>query len=105
MNDNIQDQIFRMTLTFEGFGEQKFRLYCPRADEEIYRQAQKQIEDKLIRYRAKFPTKTSIDYLVMSAVHIAANCVKYSRLHEQNEVFETMKQLTGEMDEFLNKND
>jgi cell division protein ZapA len=102
MDENVQDEKFRITLTIE---ELRYKMFCKRSDEKVYRDAASQVNDKLLRYRAKFPSQSLVEYLTMTALDVSAQNARFRRTRDKTEVFETLKRFSGELDAFIAQND
>ena len=79
------DDLFEIKLMVGGT---YYPLTIPRKDERLYREAARRINDKLNRYRTRYPQLSEEKYYVMAAVHIAM-------------VKEKIRQLDRELDSIL----
>jgi cell division protein ZapA (FtsZ GTPase activity inhibitor) len=102
MDENVQNEKFRITLTVEQL---RYGMFCKRADEKVYRDAAGLVNDKLLRYRAKFPAKSLVEYLTMTALHVSAQNVRIRRMRDKTEIFDSLKRMSGELDAFIAQND
>jgi hypothetical protein len=100
--NNTQEEKFRIHLKI---AEKRYPMWCPRSEtgeeEMIYHKAERNINDKILFYRAKFPEKDSYDYLAMSAIHISAQNERIKKIHDKSGIFEKLEKLTDEIDGFL----
>lgn len=63
-----EDELFEIKLLV---GETYYPLTIKRKDEAMYREAARRINDKLNRYRERYPRLSDERYYVMVAVHIS----------------------------------
>jgi hypothetical protein len=98
----MQDKTFKINLKIAG---KRYPMWCLRsedgAEEKIYRDAERNINDKLLLYRVKYPYEDSCDYMTMSAIHISAQNERIKKIHDKSVVFEQLEKLTKEIDDFL----
>jgi cell division protein ZapA (FtsZ GTPase activity inhibitor) len=100
-DENFRNEKFRINLKI---AEKQYPLICRRKDEKIYRDAAVAINDKIARYRAKFPAQNLLDYTTMSAIHISAQYETIKDIRDKSEVFDRLNTLTGELERFITKN-
>ncbi|MDR1371985.1 MAG: cell division protein ZapA [Dysgonamonadaceae bacterium] len=103
--NNIPDENekFRINLKIAG---KRYPMWCLRKEkvEKIHRDAEQSINDKLLRYGARYPKKDIYDHMVMSAIHISSENESRKKNQDKSEVFETLQKLASEIDEFLKEN-
>ena len=73
-------------------GESMFPIVVPREDEEIYRNAEKMINQKLSTYAKKYPTLSVELHLKMALIDLSVNQV---RLDNQNNVAPFIDLMSG----------
>lgn len=79
----------------------KYPLNIPREDELLYREAARQIDNKLNKYRKWFPKMGSIDHWAMASLELA---YENERLREKNDTepyMETLKRLEEAVDDCI----
>lgn len=82
-------------------GSTYYPLKIKRKDERIYREAARRINDKLNRYRKKYPQLSEEKYYVMSAIHIAMVNVMLEDYNDTVPYQEKIKELDQELDNIL----
>lgn len=75
-----------------------------RDEEEIYREAERLINDKLNVYRAHFPTLPNEQYLYMTLLDISVRLIKAERHNDTMPYKEIMSKLTEEIMSTLGDN-
>jgi cell division protein ZapA (FtsZ GTPase activity inhibitor) len=100
-NEKFRDEKFKINLKI---AEQQYPLICCRKDEKVYRDAAAAVNDKILRYRSRFPAKSLLEYTTMSAIHIASEYEAIKDIRDKSEVFDRLEALTGEIEEFISNN-
>ena len=80
---------------------QKYPLTIPREDEALYREAARQIDNKLNKYRRLFPEQGSSTHWSMVALELA---FQNTRLKDNNDTvpfMETLKRLEDSIDDCI----
>ncbi len=86
---SIADSIYSMTIN--------------RKDEELYRKAAKEINDKLNMYRERRPEGAMLDHLRMVAFDFAFKVVNSEYRNDTQPYKDKLEQLTKEMEELFQK--
>ncbi len=82
-----------------------FRIRCKRSEEQLYRIAVRQLNDKIDRYNSKFPKGPEMnDLLIMAALDFSLKSVKTEKNEDIEPVFEELDKLNSELIEFIRKN-
>ena len=92
------DDLFEIKLMVGGT---YYPLTIPRKDERLYREAARRINDKLNRYRTRYPQLSEEKYYVMAAVHIAMVNVMLEDFNDTAPYKEKIRQLDRELDSIL----
>ncbi len=78
-------------------------LRVPRSDEEIYRKAQKMVNDNLENYQKRFSRHSYEEILIMVAFHLSTTISRHQLTGNVSPVEETLKALEAEIDKALNQ--
>lgn len=83
--------------------EKSYGLWINRSEEEIARKAAKQIQNKIIQYRQKFPaSKVDVkDLLAMVAFQLSMSNLQLEDKNDTNPFTERILQLNDELDMYL----
>lgn len=68
-----------------------------REEEEVYREAERRINDKLNLYKERFPGKGSNDYLHMTLLDLSLRLVREERRNDTAPFVDAMSNLTAEI--------
>ncbi|HZK04121.1 MAG TPA: cell division protein ZapA [Bacteroidaceae bacterium] len=96
----MMDDTFEIKLLV---GETYYPLSIKRKEEAMYREAARRINDKLNRYRKRFPQLSEEKYFVMVAVHISMINLKWENFNDTMPFKEKIEALTKELDYILDK--
>ena len=80
---------------------EKYPLNIPRDQEEYYREAAKQINYKLNRYRSRFPKFDSNKHWAMTAVELAYEVVRLQHSTDVEPYKDKLKELTDLMEKYI----
>ena len=67
----------------------------------MYREAARRINDKLGRYRQRYPQLSEENYYVMAAIHISMVTVMWESFNDTTPYKDKIRQLDEELDSFL----
>ncbi|MCD7938126.1 MAG: cell division protein ZapA [Tannerellaceae bacterium] len=83
--------------------EKSYGLWIRRSDEELARKAAKQIQNKLIQYRQKFPDSSVDvkDLLAMVTFQLSMSNLQLEDKNDTNPFTEKIIQLTDELEMYL----
>ena len=98
MEEKAMDDLFEIKLMVGGT---YYPLTIRRKDERLYREAARRINDKLNRYRTRYPQLSEEKYYVMAAVHIAMVNVMLEDFNDTAPYKEKIRQLDRELDSIL----
>lgn len=93
------DDLFEIKLMVGGT---YYPLTIPRKDERLYREAARRINDKLNRYRERYPQLSEEKYYVMAAVHISMVNIMWENFNDTTPYKDKIRQLDQELDSILN---
>ena len=97
MNDNEKMKIHL------SMADQTYTMTINRTDEELYRKAAKQINEKLNTYRARRPEGTLINHLTMVAFDFAFNLAANEHRNDTEPYKQKLDELTRELEERFRK--
>lgn len=92
------DDLFEIKLMVGGT---YYPLTIRRKDEGLYREAARRINDKLNRYRERYPQLSEEKYYVMAAVHIAMVNVMLEDFNDTAPYKDKILQMDKELDSIL----
>lgn len=92
------DDLFEIKLMVGGT---YYPLTIHRKDERLYREAARRINDKLNRYRNRYPQLSEEKYYVMAAVHIAMVNVMLEDFNDTAPYKDKILQMDKELDSIL----
>ena len=92
------DDVFEIKLMVGGT---YYPLTIKREEEELYRGAARRINDKLNRYRKRYPQLSDEKYYVMAAIHISMANVMWERFNDTAPYADRIRQLDKELDSIL----
>ena len=93
------DDLFEIKLMVGGT---YYPLTIHRKDERLYREAARRINDKLNRYRKRYPQLSEEKYYVMTAVHIAMVNVMLEDFNDTAPYKDEIRKMDRELDSILN---
>lgn len=82
---------------------ERYPLIIKREEEHLYRDAAKQIDYKLNKYRNKFPNFNTEKYWVMTALELAFENMSMKDWNDTQPYQEKLKQLEEDIDECIRK--
>ncbi len=94
----MENDLFEIKLRVGGA---YYPLKIRRKDELLYREAARRINDKLNRYRERFPQLSEEKYYVMVAIHIAMVNVKWENFNDTSPYLDKIRKLDEELDSVL----
>ena len=80
-----------------------YPMKIDRDEEEVVRKAASQINDKLNKYRTRFPNLPLEKYLVMIAMDFANASLKSDNRNDTSPYTEKLKDLTKELEDYFKK--
>ncbi|MBO4268549.1 MAG: cell division protein ZapA [Bacteroidaceae bacterium] len=92
------DDLFEIKLRVGGL---YYPLKIKRKDEFMYREAARRINDKLNRYRERYPQLSSEKYYVMAAIHISVVNVMWESFNDTTPYRDKIRQLDEQLESFL----
>jgi cell division protein ZapA len=92
------DDLFEIKLMVGGT---YYPLKIHRKDEGLYREAARRINDKLNRYRERYPQLSEEKYYVMAAVHISMVNIMLENFNDTAPYKDKIRQLDKELDSIL----
>ncbi len=92
------DDCFEINLMVGGT---YYPLKIRREDEQLYREAARRINDKLNRYRKRFPQLSEEKYCVMAAIHTSMANVMWEQFNDTAPYADRIRQLDNQLDAFL----
>ncbi len=78
-----------------------YPLTIRREDESLYREAARRINDKLNRYRERYPQLSEEKYYVMAAIHISMANIMWERFNDTAPYAEKIAQFDKQLDAIL----
>ena len=98
MAEEAMDELFEIKLMVGGT---YYPLTIRRKDERLYREAARRINDKLNRYRTRYPQLSEEKYYVMAAVHISMVNIMWESFNDTAPYKDKIRQLDKELDSIL----
>lgn len=95
----------KLLLTLE-IDNRKYPLRIDRDEEEAYRKAAKNLNDRINLYKAKYGGKSDLDtqdYVVMSALQAMTHNFNLEKRNDTKPFEDTINSLVDELDNFLKK--
>ncbi len=83
--------------------DKDYVLTIKREEEEIVRKAARQINDKLNKYRSRFPSLEPERFLAMVALDISTDNLRLENKNDTTPFTGKIKQLTEELDNYFRK--
>ena len=96
--EDAMDDLFEIKLMVGGT---YYPLTIRRKDERLYREAARRINDKLNRYRKRYPQLSEEKYYVMSAIHISMVNIMLEDFNDTAPYKEKIRQMDKELDSIL----
>lgn len=84
-------------------GSQRFQLNILRKDEKLYRDAAKQVNDKLNKYRQDYPNVGTEELWAMAAFEISFQNVSMKDRNDTQPFVEKIKELGEDIDQHIRK--
>lgn len=91
---------FLITLRIDN---QPYPVTIRRDEEEVYREAERQINDKLNLYKERFPGMSNEPYLYMTLLDLSLRLVKAERRNDTTPYTDVMNNLSKEILSTLNE--
>ena len=79
----------------------KYPLTIPREDELLYREAARQIDNKLNKYRRLFPDFGAIEHWAMASLELAFENTQLKDRNDTEPFMETLKRLEESIDDCI----
>jgi cell division protein ZapA len=97
MNDELRIQV--------SIGGKFYPLHCKRSEEQLYRVAARQINDKILQYQSAYNKGMEVsDLLAMVALHFSLSTVKTEKNEDIEPVFEKLNELNSGLEDFIRVN-
>lgn len=84
-------------------GRQSQQIHILREQEEIYRNAARQINEKLSRYEAAYPGQATERYMSIVLLDLAVQMLQLKEKDDVKPIFEALTNLTSEIEEAISK--
>ena len=84
-------------------GRQSQQIHILREQEEIYRNAARQINEKLSRYELAYPNQATERYMSIVLLDLAVQMLQLKEKDDVKPIFETLTNLTIEIEEAISK--
>ena len=94
----MDDELFTINVNLAGH---RFPLTIKRQEEQIYRDAAKNLKQKIDSYRERYAQLPYESVLVMSAFHFAIEVEAVKHKEDVGPVVEKMELLNNELDKYL----
>lgn len=85
-------------------GSQRFQLNILRKDEQLYRDAAKQVNDKLNKYRQDYPNVGTEEIWAMAAFELSFQNISMKDRNDTQPLIEKIKELEKDIDLYIRKN-
>lgn len=85
-------------------GSQRFQLNILRKDEKLYRDAAKQVNDKLNKYRQDYPNVGTEEIWAMAAFELSFQNISMKDRNDTQPLIEKIKELEEDIDLYIRKN-
>ena len=95
------DDVMKIHLLIDN---ERYPLTIRREDELLYRNAAKQIDNKLHTYRSRFPDFSPTRHWAMAALELAFENISMKDKNNTEPYQEKLKELTKEIEQYLSKN-
>ena len=96
----MDDKMFTIHVRIGGF---QIPMTIPRSDEELYRRAQKLVDQHLEMYQKRYSQRSYEEILTLTAFHLATIIVKQQLSGDTGPVEDKLKELEAEIDTVLRK--
>ena len=80
----------------------RYPLVIQREDEQLYRDAAKQIDYKLNRYRREYPDFSASKHWAMTALELACENMTVKDRNDTRPLLDKLKELEADMDRLIN---
>jgi cell division protein ZapA len=94
----MKDDTLLIHVQIGGF---RMPLRIPRSDEEIYRKAQKLVEERIEYYHKQYNQRSYQEVLILAAFHLATTLSRQQLSGDLGPVEERLQELEAEIDEAL----
>ena len=84
-------------------GRQSQQIHILREQEEIYRNAARQINEKLSRYESAYPGQSTERYMSIVLLDLAVQMLQLKEKDDVKPIFEVLSNLTTEIEEAISK--
>lgn len=98
MPEEIDADKLKIRLKIDG---KSFPLPIDREQEDIYRRAEKEVNELVALYRSRYRTESE-DYLAMAALQLAVNNVAMERKRSLGEEIDKLVALDQELERYIN---
>ena len=92
------DKLMKIHLLIDN---ERYPLTIPREDEKLYRDAAKQIDNKLNKYRSTFPDFSPSKYWAMVALELAFENTSLKDKNDTQPYTEKIKELTKDIESII----
>ncbi len=84
-------------------GNQRFQLHILRKDEQLYREAAKQVNDKLNKYRRDYPNLRAEEIWAMASLELSFQHISMKDRNDTQPFIEKIKELENDIDQYIRK--
>ena len=96
----MENNTFRIHIKIDN---RTYPLDINRADEEMYRQAAKLVNETVVKYRKLFPDNDSKDILAMTSFQIALEVAELQNREDRSLFMDELRNLNDDISDFLNE--
>ena len=82
-------------------GRQSQQIHILREQEEIYRNAARQINEKLSRYESAYPSQTTERYMSIVLLDLAVQMLQLKEKDDVKPIFDVLDSLTAEIEDSM----
>ncbi len=102
MRNNAMNDEFVIQVNVAG---KTYKLRCRRDQEQLYRVAVRQINDKILQYQSKYGKHVELnDLLSMALLHYSLGSVKAEKNEDITPVFDKLDDLNSDIEQFIRSN-
>jgi len=97
----MKDDNFTINVTINGF---RMPLKIARKDEEVYRNAEKKVNELVVDYWKKYNQRPAIEILSIAAYQLALTLSKKEFMQDTQPIVEKIEQLDKDLEKILSEN-
>lgn len=94
----MDDEKFNINMRIDGY---PIRLHIARKDEEIYRNAEKDIKDIYNKLNQRYPDKSVVELWLLTAFQIAVAINRQQKVENINPLAQKIEELEEQIDQLL----